>query len=724
MWIPIHCPNTSCRVATNVGVAERGVKCKTCGTWIANVTTLDGLPFPTLPTEFGRYHILSLLGRGGMGAVYLAEDTQLGRKVALKLPSFDASESKRLERFVREAKASAGLLHPNICPVFDAGSIAGRPYISMAYINGKSLEDEIDPDRPMDGKRAVEIVRKIAAALQDAHENNIVHRDLKPANVIMSTKGEPIVMDFGLALRVNDYEENETKLTKLGEVMGTPRYMSPEQVRGDIEKIGPATDIYALGVMLFELLTGHPPYGGQMIAVMAQILSSPVPPLREFRPDADSRLEAICQQAMAKDIAARPASMAIFAAQLGEYQRMADGKPAVVMFAPAARKPSKPSTPFGNFDDTSAKKRPREARTTYAGPTQTRSSRTPHEAKPVRWPMIAGFAVLCALLGMAGFLLSERTKTGDVEGKRETTSEVAKRQTPIPTKVQAKSTAIPAGAGTILPKPIPTKWTANNSTLKGGEELSLEISDGVMMVFCWIPPGQVTLGSPLTEKNRDKNEAEHEYATDGFWLGKYECTQKEWTAVMGVNPSWFSATGGGKDRVLGLDKGRLPVEQVNWDDAQNFLKMLNARGSVAIGRLGKFKLPHEDQWEYACRGGNGNLRAFYWGDALNGDMANVNGNYPYGTEVKGNFLERTAYVGSSPKSAIHPWNLCDMSGNVSEWCDNLYDNAFNTGQNGHAIRGGAWRSLSWNCRAASRDGIASLVRAHFLGFRVCFSPPS
>jgi len=218
MSIVIHCPNASCKAATNVAVASRGVNCKTCGTWISNVPSLDVLPFPTLPAEFGRYRVLSLLGRGGMGAVYLAEDTQLARKVALKLPSFDASESKRLERFVREAKSSAGLLHPNICPVFDAGSIAGRPYISMAYINGKSLEEEFDPDRPMEVHRAIEIVRKVAAALQDAHENNIVHRDLKPANVMMSAKGEPIVMDFGLALRVSEIDENETKLTKHGEV--------------------------------------------------------------------------------------------------------------------------------------------------------------------------------------------------------------------------------------------------------------------------------------------------------------------------------------------------------------------------------------------------------------------------------------------------------------------------------------------------------------------------
>ncbi len=405
MPITIQCPNAACNASANVAdaVAGRGVKCKKCGTPFKAVATLDGLPsetkpsspsssgvpFAMLPAEFGRYRVLSLLGQGGMGAVYLAEDTQLGRKVALKLPGFDVSETKRLERFVREAKSSAGLQHPNICAVFDAGVIAGRPFISMAYINGKTLDDEIDHERPMEPKRAVEIVRKIALALQDAHENGIVHRDLKPANVMMSAKGEPVVMDFGLAKNLGEFDERESKLTQQGAVMGTPSYMSPEQVRGDIEQIGPATDIYALGVMLFELLTGRTPYGGSMGLVLARILTAPVPPLREFRPDADVRLEAICQQAMAKDIAERPASMAMLAAQLGEYLKHADAVPVIATLLPDVP-----------FDDLVEELDVKEVRT--------------RKTKPPRWPMIVGAAVFGLLLVVVGILLTVRTKYGDV----------------------------------------------------------------------------------------------------------------------------------------------------------------------------------------------------------------------------------------------------------------------------------------------------------------------
>jgi predicted Zn finger-like uncharacterized protein len=233
MPILVHCPNPDCKASSMVGdsFSGRNVKCKRCGTPFTAKPTFDGQkrdtkkdkpasntnPFPVLPAEFGRYRILRLLGRGGMGAVYLAEDTQLGRQVALKVPFFDAAESsERAERFIREARSAAVLDHPNICTVYDAWQIEGRPFITMAYLAGAPLEKEIDPDAPMPQRRAAEIVRKIALALEHAHRKGIVHRDLKPANVMMAAGGEPVVMDFGLAKRVVDVDPNEAKLTRDG----------------------------------------------------------------------------------------------------------------------------------------------------------------------------------------------------------------------------------------------------------------------------------------------------------------------------------------------------------------------------------------------------------------------------------------------------------------------------------------------------------------------------
>jgi len=219
------------------------VRCAKCGKPFVVKPTIDGQtvdtnksqpsananPFPVLPAEFGRYRVLQLLGKGGMGAVYLAQDSQLGRQVALKIPFFDALESpQRAERFVREARSAAALHHPNPCTVFDAGQIDGRPFLTMAYIAGKPLENEIDPDEPMPQVRAAEIARKVALALEHAHRKGVIHRDLKPANVMLADDdGEPVVMDFGLAKRFGEVEAGETKLTHAGTILGTPSYMSP-----------------------------------------------------------------------------------------------------------------------------------------------------------------------------------------------------------------------------------------------------------------------------------------------------------------------------------------------------------------------------------------------------------------------------------------------------------------------------------------------------------------
>ena len=352
MAMLVQCPNPACKASCSVAdpASDRPVRCPKCLKPFVVKPTVDAQkgdtnkhaplsnvnPFPVLPAEFGRYRILKLLGRGGMGAVYLAQDSQLGRQVALKAPFFEASGSpQRAERFVREARSAAVLQHPNICTVFDAGQIDGRPFITMAYIAGTPLEEEIDSEVPMPQVRAAEIVRKIALALEHAHRKGIVHRDLKPANVMMAAGGEPVVMDFGLAKRLGG-EPNQAKLTQLGAILGTPSYMSPEQVKGDVSAIGPATDIYALGVMLFEMLTGKTPYTGAMSVVIGRILTAPVPPVQEFRPDVDSRLDAICRKAMAKEPADRFSSMAEFADALGKYLKAPSASPPPLPIPPVA----------------------------------------------------------------------------------------------------------------------------------------------------------------------------------------------------------------------------------------------------------------------------------------------------------------------------------------------------------------------------------------------------
>ena len=270
---------------------------------------------------------------------------------------------------------------------------------------------------------------------------------------------------------------------------------------------------------------------------------------------------------------------------------------------------------------------------------------------------------------------------------------------------------------------------------KAGEEREVEIAADVKMKFCWIPSGEAQLGSPKAERDAVKEQdikagqeinplletegMRGKFKTKGFWLGKYTVTQDEWAFVMGYAPSEFN--GKNDNKAKGLNTDRFPVEQVSWDDCQKFLEKMNDRGGVTevFGKPGKFVLPHEDQWEYACRGGKGNRRAFFWGDELNGTQANCNGNYPFGTATKGQYLERTCSVDftNEGKYAPHPWGLCHMLGNVRQWCDNKHANP-----NDRTVpfRGGSWLDYARYCRSAYSHRYHDFSYRD-IGFRVCLS---
>ena len=192
-----------------------------------------------LPEQFGRYRIIKRLGQGGMGSVYLAQDTHLERPVALKVPDFgDHEDPEARRRFLEEARTAATLDHPYLCPVYDAGEIDGQLYLTMAYIEGQSLAALIG-DEGWPQRQVAALVGKLALALQEAHAQKVIHRDLKPANVMIKTTGprrEPVIVDFGLARRDNPQDQ---RLTRSGQVMGTLGYMAPEQIRGDLKEIGP-----------------------------------------------------------------------------------------------------------------------------------------------------------------------------------------------------------------------------------------------------------------------------------------------------------------------------------------------------------------------------------------------------------------------------------------------------------------------------------------------------
>jgi serine/threonine-protein kinase len=269
--------------------------------------TGDDVPLLAASSSFGRYQIVRTLGRGAMGAVYLAYDTQLHRHVALKTP-FLGKSSLTIDRFYREARAAAQLRSPYLCPIYDVGKIGEVHYISMAFIDGHSLSQVMAARRLKTVGEITTIIVKVARGLQKAHDQGIVHRDLKPDNIMVDQEGEPIVMDFGLARRVND----DVQVTMPGVIVGTPAYMSPEQIDGDTSKLGPATDIYSLGTVLYHMLTGQVPFRGTLTSILNQVGTNP--PVRPSAINAgigqDSPLEQICLKMMAKSPADRHASMA------------------------------------------------------------------------------------------------------------------------------------------------------------------------------------------------------------------------------------------------------------------------------------------------------------------------------------------------------------------------------------------------------------------------------
>ncbi len=280
-----------------------------------------------IPNPFGRYTITRLLGRGGMGAVFLAHDSQLDRPVAIKIPTFRGTLSARQkERFLREARAVAALRHPNICPVLDVDEEQGMLYLTMAFIDGQTLARKL-ADGAMEPTSAGKLIRRVARAMHAAHEHGTIHRDLKPANIMIDDSGSPVVMDFGLARKGEADKTNEPAeatttvvdagLTQEGAVLGTPAYMPPEQATGDLEAIGPRSDVYSLGAVLYECLTGKRPFEGPDTAsVIKKILHAPPPRPREHVDGIDPALEAVCLKALAKRPEDRFESMEAFAAAI------------------------------------------------------------------------------------------------------------------------------------------------------------------------------------------------------------------------------------------------------------------------------------------------------------------------------------------------------------------------------------------------------------------------
>ncbi len=728
-----------------------------------------------LGSMLGKYRVTGVLGRGGGGDVYAAEDSLIKRHVAIKmLPPELATDAALLSRFMSEAQAAGRLNHPNVVTIYEITDIGGSYALVMELVSGGSVQDYLVRKGSPGWRAATRSIGEACKALIAAHDAGLIHRDIKPANLLLTNEGHVKVADFGLAkLDASD----STMHTQAGVILGTPAFMSPEQCRGD--KIDARTDIYSLGCTYYAMLTGKPPYeAASSMQVMFAHCSSPIPNPRDLKADTPPECSQILTKALAKDVNERYAN----AREMFNDLRAVLGGTTI----------SSPNTssmgshsPIAISEPISIPEHELPQGAVTLMPTIAPRQKNLLQRKP--WLVaVAGLAGLVLLVILIPFMIPAKHPAVVQDDSPEPEVKPQPREVsyvpPVPKSVVTIPPVPSTPPVTVTTQPVPTTSVAVTSSLPATKPapivfdqaklnaLPLRITNSIHQQFARILPGKFVMGD-----NLHADAPRHEVTlTQPFYMGVCEVSQGDYDQLLGANSPTPEK------------RKNLPAAFAAWEDATRFCQLLSALPEEkAAGHV--YRLPTEAQWEYACRAGT--TTRFSWGNTLDKQHANFGKNInlatlpppddgatadnqpasalpqptvqpqyippppppgpggPYGPrggrppqqpvqpQVQPVHQHVQQHLQERPLEPVdaypaNPWGLKSMHGGVWEWCSDFYSpDTYKSGPQvdptgptegaNHVARGGCWASVVDECGSAYRNGV--LVpdsRIPNTGFRV------
>ncbi|WP_439624625.1 bifunctional serine/threonine-protein kinase/formylglycine-generating enzyme family protein [Gemmata sp.] len=677
-----------------------------------------------------RYSLQDLLGEGGMGRVYKAHDTRMGRDVAIKIIRKDKlTHPAAAARFKQEIEALGQMKHPNVVQVYDADLTGTTHYYVMELIDGKDLTKLVTERGPLPVTEACEYIRQAALGLQHAFEKGLVHRDIKPSNIIVAGGGTVVkVVDLGLA-RLMDNElaaggpDDGHRITQEGFVIGTPDFLAPEQARNPMA-VDIRADIYALGGTLYYILTGRVPYeGANPTEKLLKHCTDPPPSLSLQRMDAPPQVEQIIHWCMAKAMDARPQ----FPLQLAQ---------ALQPLCPVAT---------GTFPNV-----PRHSGVVGMGGTGRHAAAQPYPAPPAGYgpppgyppyappgypPQPPGYPPQAPPPGYGPPAAPPPGYPPPPEPDSQRSSQIfklpAQATTDDPIRRRAESGfpwgLVLLGLGIVFVVGL-LGWAVYAQFLRPTETAPDTFTNTVGLKLLKLDGGTFKMGSPDGEPGRRADEGPVHDVTlkHSFLISTTEVTHSQFLKVMGSSPAKSSAKASKAQN--------LPVEYVTWDEANDFCKKLTEaeKGTPHARKGWAYRLPTEAEWEYACRAGS--EKPFAFGPLVI---------YQKQALFRPGEKEELGTGGEAGKPPLLPqevgktdpngFGLYDAHGNVAEWCSDWYKpssyaDGANTDPTGpsdgdkRVVRGGSYKDDPKNCRSASRLGVRPADRREDVGFRVVFAP--